>query len=191
MEVACSFKSLVGGKCGFDPRDRKRATVIIPLLACKKAILDHKSAFAFSIPETEVDLILSRAAIFNCPDNVDTWTICPHHRSKLGLGWTRGGNTRCRVPVEISKHEKAKGKWPRYERGIGIGKVDSYLILQRTGVFLYVGSGNNTHFLFLLHIRVAIFLLMQMFGSLGMCASCRKTLKVLNESNLLAECRYH
>lgn len=189
MEVACSFKSLVGGKCGFDPRDRKRATVIIPLLACKKAILDHKSAFAFSIPETEVDLILSRAAIFNCPDNVDTWTICPHHRSKLGLGWTRGGNTRCRVPVEISKHEKAKGKWPRYERGIG--KADSYLILQKTGVFLYVGSGNNTHFLFLLHIRVAIFLLMQMFGSLGMCASCRKTLKVLNESNLLAECRYH
>lgn len=141
MEVSCSFKSLVGGSCGFDPKDRKRDATIIPLLACKKEISDHKTAFVFSGPENEVDLILSRAAIFICPDNVDTWTICPFHRSKLGLGWTRGCNTRCRIPVEISKHQKTKGKWPRYERGIGT--ADSALILKKTGVFLQVGSGKK------------------------------------------------
>ena len=33
MEMSCSFKSLVGGICGFDRRDRKKETQIIPLLA--------------------------------------------------------------------------------------------------------------------------------------------------------------
>ena len=65
MEVSCSFKTLVAGDCGFDPKDRKRETTIIPLLAWKKAILDRKAAFEFSGPETEVDLIFSQAAIFD------------------------------------------------------------------------------------------------------------------------------
>ena len=141
MEVSCSFKTLVGGDCGFDPKDRNRETTIIPLLACKKAILDHKAAFEFSGPETEVDLILSRAAIFDIPPNVDTLIICPYHHSRLGLGWSRGGNTRCNIPVEICWHQKTKGKWPRCERRIG--KADSCLILKKTGVFLQAGSGNN------------------------------------------------
>ena len=47
-------------------------------------------------------------------------TICPSHRAKLGLGWTRGSSDR------------------------GIGKRDSQIILKRTGVFLQVGSGELT-----------------------------------------------
>ena len=37
-------------------------------------------------PETEVDLILSRAGIFETPKDIDDFTICPTHRSNLGTG---------------------------------------------------------------------------------------------------------
>ena len=30
MEACCSFKSLVGSSCGFDAKDRKRQTQIVP-----------------------------------------------------------------------------------------------------------------------------------------------------------------
>ena len=64
MEVCCSFKSIVGGMCGFDTRDREKETQIIPLLACSKAISSHTASLGFSGPVDEVDLILSRAAVF-------------------------------------------------------------------------------------------------------------------------------
>lgn len=38
------------------------------------------------------------------PKNVENMTICPLHRGKLGLGWTRGAATRCQVSFEISNH---------------------------------------------------------------------------------------
>ena len=37
-------------------------------------------------PETEADLILSRAGIFETPKDIDDFTICPTHRSNLGTG---------------------------------------------------------------------------------------------------------
>ena len=51
-------------------------------------------------PETEVDLILSRAGIFETPKDIDDFTICPIRRSNLGIGvgWSRGSISRCRVP---------------------------------------------------------------------------------------------
>ena len=97
MEVCCSFKSIVGGSCGFDRKDRKQETQVIPLLACAKNISSHTTSYGFSGIEDEVDLILSRAAVFRQPVNISSMTICPLHRSKLGLGWSRGSNTRCRV----------------------------------------------------------------------------------------------
>ena len=142
MEVCCSFKSIVGGNCGFDKRSRKQETVIIPLLACSKRIDGHSTSFGFSGPKNEVDLIVSRAAVFSPPVNINSMTICPSHRAKLGLGWTRGSSTRCRVPSEISSHGKSDRTWPKCDRGIG--KRDSQIILQRTGVFLQVGSGKLT-----------------------------------------------
>ena len=67
-------------------------------------------------------------------------TICPRHRSTLGLSWSRGASTRCRVPESISKHGTGKGGWPKGERGLG--KLESAAILQHTGSLVPVGSGN-------------------------------------------------
>ena len=142
MDVCCSFKSIAGGNCGFNKRSRKQETVIIPLLACSKRIDDHSTSFGFSGPKNEVDLILSQAAIFSPPINIHSMTICPSHRAKLGLGWTRASSTMCRVPSEISNHSKSDKTWPKCDRGIG--KRDSQIILKRTGVFLQVGSGKLT-----------------------------------------------
>ena len=46
----------------------------------------------------KVDLILSRADIFETPKDIDDFTNCPTHRSNLGVGWSRGSSSRCRVP---------------------------------------------------------------------------------------------
>ena len=142
MEVCCSFKSLVGGICGFDTRDRKKETQIIPLLACSKDISNHTASLGFLGPKDEVDLILSRVGIFTHPGNINSMTICPLHREKLGLGWRRGSNARCRMPAVLSNHDKRGKKWPKCDRGIG--KIDAQIILKKTGVFLQVGSGKLT-----------------------------------------------
>ena len=47
-------------------------------------------------PETEVDLILSRAGIFETPKDTDDFTIFPTHSSNLG-----DSISRCRVPKEV------------------------------------------------------------------------------------------
>ena len=137
MEVCCSFKSIVGGSCGFERKDRKQETQVIPLLAYAKNISSHTTSYGFSGIEDE--LILSRAAVFRQPVNISSMTICPLHRSKLGLGWGRGSNTRCRVPALISSHGTRSKTWPKCDRGIG--KSDSQVILKKTGLFLQVGSG--------------------------------------------------
>ncbi|CAB4022715.1 Hypothetical predicted protein, partial [Paramuricea clavata] len=151
MEISCSLKEIIGGTCGYDRKDRTQSTVVIPLQVCNKEIVAHKSTFQFSGIESEVELILSRAGIFISPENIHCWTICPLHRSKLGLGWSRGNNARCRVPAALSSHRQANGKWPKCDRGIN--KDDSQLILKMTGIFLQVGS--------------------------GICSTCRKKLRAL------------
>lgn len=140
MDVCCSFKSLVGGQCSFDRRDRNRSTEIVPLLSCTKDVAQHKSLWQFQGVESEVELILARAAMFTTPQNVLTMTVCPSHRSSLGLGWIRG-TERCRVPQEISKHKNVRGKCPKAERGIN--KTFSQFIMKRTGHLTHVGSGKD------------------------------------------------
>ena len=56
-------------------------------------------------PETEVDLILSRAGIFETPKDIDDFTICPSHRSNLGtgVGWIRGFISRYRFKIPIGE----------------------------------------------------------------------------------------
>ena len=135
MEVCCSFKTIIGGICGSDSRDKKEVTVI-PLVCCSRDIAKHLGSLAFSGPKNEVDLILSRAAIFKIPHDVNDMTICPFHRGKLGLGWTRGASVRCRVPPVLSQHgNKNKKNWPKGERGLG--KYDSLHVLRKTGVFIH------------------------------------------------------
>ena len=178
--------SIVGGMCGFDTRDRKKETQIIPLLlACLKAISNHTASLGFSCPMNEVDLILSRAAVFTQPANINSMTICPLHREKLGLGWRRGSTARCRVPEALSNPDRRGKKWPKCDRGIG--KIDSQIILKKTGVFLQIGSGKfafcklcftvMTFLRFLKNIDFKFKPLTLIF--LGICASCWKTLRLL------------
>ena len=109
MEVSFSFKSIVGGLCGAHTRNREQDQVlVVPLLSCVKDITTHTASYSFSRPESEVDLILCRASIFTRPDDITSTSICPLHRAKLGVGWTRGASTRCRIPPILSNHGKTK-----------------------------------------------------------------------------------
>ena len=141
MEICCSSESLaiVADNCGFDPKDRKgdRLIVHVPLYTCNKDVTAHFQTWNSGII-TEYDLILSRASVFERPKDVDIWTICPLHRSRLGLRWTRGGNTKCRIPAQMSNHNAKK--LPKADRGLA--KVDSEFIFQTTGYLIPVGSGN-------------------------------------------------
>ena len=140
MEVSCSFKSIVGGLCGADTRNREQDQVlVVPLLLCID-ITTHTASYSFSGPESKVDLILCRATIFTRPDDITSMSICPLHRAKLGVGWTRGASTRCRIPPVLSNHGKTKKSWPKGDRGLG--KLQSELLLRDNGVFLQAGSGN-------------------------------------------------
>ena len=138
MDVKCSFSGIAGGPCTTDRRDRSKNTQVIPLSLCTKEIAGHKSMWKIPDVETEVELILARAAIFKIPENFAQLTICLYHRSSLGTGWCRGSQ-RCKVPHETSKHNARAKKWPKAERGLGLRS--SRLIHQRTGVFVTVGSG--------------------------------------------------
>ena len=102
------IKSLVGGQCSFDRRDRSHSIEIVPLLSCSKDIMRHKSLWQFQVVKNEVDLIRARAAMFTVPQNVNTMTMCPSYRSSLGLGWTRA-TERCRIHPEISEHRNVRG----------------------------------------------------------------------------------
>lgn len=119
MDVRCSLKSIGGGNCGFNKWSRKQETVIIPLLACWKRFDGHSASFGFSGPKNEVDLILSQAAIFSPPVNIYSMTVCPSHRTKLGLGWTRGSSTKCRAPSEMTNHSKSDRTWSKCDKGKG------------------------------------------------------------------------
>ena len=88
-------------------------------------------------PETEVDLILSRAGIFETPKDIDDFTICPIHRSNLGtgVGWIRGSISRRRVPKEVYGHGKGRVKSiPRAYRGIG--KRVPQIVRKTSGKFM-------------------------------------------------------
>ncbi|KAL9952012.1 hypothetical protein ACROYT_G044785 [Oculina patagonica] len=139
MEAKCSFSSLAGGPCSYDPRDRSKSTEVIPFINCKRDITGHKSSLAVTDVESETELILSRASIFSSTEaNLSELTICPRHRSTLGIGWRRGSN-KCQVPPPIPKHDEEVQKLAKAERGLG--KNACHIIWQTTGKFIQVGSG--------------------------------------------------
>ena len=117
MEAKCSFSGIVGGSCTYERRE----------------IAGHKSTWKIADVGTEVELILARAAIFTFPENIAQLTICPYHRSSLGIGW-RSGSQRCQIPRDLSNHSDER-KWPRGKRGLG--KLGSNFVYQKTGVIRY------------------------------------------------------
>ena len=140
MDVKCSFSSLVGSSCSYYPRDRSRSTEVIPFLNCKRDIAGHKSSLSITDVETEIELILGRVSTsFSSELNLSELTICPRHRSSLGIAWRRGSNL-CRVPPPISKHGGQAQK--KAERGLF--KSACYLIWKKLGIFIPVGSGMYT-----------------------------------------------
>ena len=93
----------------------------------------------FSDPEKEVDLVLSRASIFETPKDIDDLTNCLTHRSNLGVGWNRSSNSRCRVPKEMSGHGKGRVKSiPKADRGIG--KRVSQIVLKMSEHFSFLNA---------------------------------------------------
>ena len=113
---------------------------LFPCVIIEKDISSHLRSCKFSDPENEVDLVLSRAGIFETPKDIDDFTNCPTHRSNLGVGWNRGSNSRCRVPKEMSGHGKGRVKSiPKADRGIG--KRVSQIVLKMSGKFVQSGFG--------------------------------------------------
>ena len=142
MEISCSFFRIVGGQCSQDKRSRaEKNALIVPLLSCGKNISVHAQSVAVTDVESEIELILARASIFTTPDDISKMTICPAHRSSLGIGWRRGSE-RCRVPETLSNH--GHGKSRKADRGIN--KALSKTILKRSGIFIPVGSGKSMPF---------------------------------------------
>ena len=121
-----SLSSVVS--CGFDAKDGKRQTQMIPLLLCSKNISSHLSSHSFLEVKDEIDLILSQVAWLDKPrESIESMTICPHHCAVLGISWTRGGSSRCWVPQVISGHGKSRDTWPKGDRGIWKGGVEKYI----------------------------------------------------------------
>ena len=82
--------------------------------------------------KTEIDLILSRAGIFNHDtDDLQLYTICPRHRFLLGGGWY--SRSVCNYPSHTGKEKPDRS----------INKQDSKLIMQQLGEFVVVGSGKG------------------------------------------------
>ena len=115
-EICCSFKSFAGETYGCSYReDRRCISQVVPLLSWKKDI----SSPLQRDPETEVDLILSRAGILETPKDIDDFTICPTHRSNLGTGV--GGFVVPLIDVECLKKCTAMAKvgFSRFQKPIG------------------------------------------------------------------------
>ena len=76
MEICCSFESLVVDDCGYNPNDTKGYRRMVPLLSCGREIAVHLALFSFTGVFTGVftvyDFVLSRAAVFQHPKDIDT-----------------------------------------------------------------------------------------------------------------------
>ena len=141
MDTNCSFQRLVGRQYSQDKRSRakEKSALILPLLSCGKSISADAKSVGVTKVESEIDLILARASIFTAPCDILGMTICPAHRSSLGIVWRRGSK-RYPFPETLSSH--AKGKSPKADRDIN--KALSKTILRGTGIFVPVGSGKAT-----------------------------------------------
>ena len=61
-------------------------------------------------PETEVNLILSRAGIFETPKDTDNFTICPTRKSNIGTGVGCLKKCTAVVKVGLSRFQKLIGE---------------------------------------------------------------------------------
>jgi len=85
-----------------------------------------------------IEVSCSFKTIVGSPCSYDRrdFTICPFHRSELGIGWRKSSST-CKVPHEIAYHSKGKTS----KGYIDVGREISNVIFQKTGILVPVGSG--------------------------------------------------
>ena len=129
------------------------STQTVSLSSCSKDIRSHKGFLQFSGVETEIELILARSGVFVKPVNFSEMTVCPLHRSTLGIGWRRASRL-CSVPQDVSGHKKESEKVPAAERGISL--QHSIHIFELTKNLVPVGSGKQLQCLFSLYARINI-----------------------------------
>ena len=105
MEVKCYCQRIVGGQCSQDKtsRAKRKGALTISILSSGKDISAHAQSVGVINVELEIDLILARVSMFTATNDISRMTICPPHRSSLGIGWPRGSH-RCRVPEILSSH---------------------------------------------------------------------------------------
>ena len=119
----------------------------VPLLSCVKDIESHQSLWSFTRVTGEQELILLRVGIFTMQQDASNLSICPFHRSELGIGWRRSSNA-CRVPNETAYHSHGKRNIKSVKGDRGVGREISKVIFERTGILVPVGSGMiNVHIL--------------------------------------------
>lgn len=107
----------------------ENASKLIYLKECKKSVSNHLRSLNISYDEnilTEGLLICLRVGIFRLMPH---FTVCPYHRSSLGLNWKR--KTSCVFPGHTGK---SKGDRP-------ISYRTSYALISQGGTFLPIGSG--------------------------------------------------
>ena len=134
--MCCSFFEIAGKVWSEEERSRNRSSLALPSFLCNKDIKNNLQFFQFAGVETEVDLIFATCGIFEKPALFSQMTICPYHRSSLGIGW-RASSKLCCVPENVSGHSE-RGPL-KAERGLSLRQ--STKIYEVTNVLLPVGSG--------------------------------------------------
>ena len=111
---------IVGKVCGYNPKDRKLNTEIVPLLSCNKDIDSHKSTYRFTGPEDEVERISCRAAKFSKSESLRSMMIGLTIGQNLDYDGAEdpapGAGFRKKFPVMVrakDRGQKVKEDWER------------------------------------------------------------------------------
>ena len=129
--LSCSFAIQCNSSCGISCRN-PNVMEFVPLTSCQKDIKCHVKQLDVGQKNvsSEKDLILARVGMFAETGNV--MTICPRHRSELGLNWKRTRASKCAHPLRGLR----KGK-PEQGANLQMSKE----IMEIWKVLVPVGSG--------------------------------------------------
>lgn len=127
--LSCSFASLCKSNCDSSSR-YPGYNKYFPLLSCDKEVKSHLRNVKVSQASvsSEKDLILARAGLFD--EAGDDLTICPKHRSKMGLFWRP--SRKCQHPLHCNRNNKP-------ERGANL-QISKEIML-KWKVLVPIGAG--------------------------------------------------
>ena len=124
-----------------------------PFTGLFKSNSNHKASLVFLVQRTKLTLFSAEQPYL--PNLQTSIVLFYDHLSlaswTLGLGWRRGSTAKCRVPKALSNYDRRGKKWPECDQGIR--KVDSQI--EKTEVFLQIGTLNTWYKIFLAKARVS------------------------------------